>query len=84
MVRFFRRVKGPLPQFALSLLTLMRTKVGSDGEILGSIGNIKLIALVIVVEGIISNIIVLDIIYPCFTMYLQGIRIIGGYYRVIP
>ncbi|MFW6190458.1 MAG: lysine exporter LysO family protein [Candidatus Bipolaricaulota bacterium] len=59
------RIEGPMSKFALLiLLALMGTKIGSDGEILSSIGNIGLISLVIAVASIVGSVILLGLISP--------------------
>jgi uncharacterized membrane protein YbjE (DUF340 family) len=62
---FLGKIEGPLSHFALLLLlTLMGTKIGSDGEILSSIGNIGLISLVIAAASIVGSVILLGLISP--------------------
>lgn len=62
---FLEKIKGPLSHFALLLLlTLMGTKIGSDGEILSSIGNIGLISLAIAAGSIVGSVILLGLVSP--------------------
>ncbi len=62
---FLEKTEGPLSHFALLLLlTLMGTKIGSDGEILSSIGNIGLISLAIAAGSIVGSVILLGLVAP--------------------
>jgi len=62
---FLAKIEGPLSHFALLLLlTLMGTKIGSDGEILSSIGSIGLISLAIAAGSIVGSVILLGLVSP--------------------
>lgn len=76
---FLRRIEGPLSHVALLLLlTLMGTKIGSDGEILRNIGNIGLQSFILAIGSIAGSVILLKLISPVFNCFTDGTEEMDG------
>ncbi|MBS3787852.1 lysine exporter LysO family protein, partial [Candidatus Bipolaricaulota bacterium] len=74
-----RRVEGPLSHMSLLLLlTLMGTKIGSNGEILLNIGNIGLQSFLLAAGSIAGSAILLKLISPVFNCFSDGSEGMNG------
>ncbi len=76
---FLKRIESPLSHTALLLLlTLMGTKIGSNGEILRNIGNIGLQSFLLATVSIAGSVIVLKLVSPVFNCFSDGSEGVDG------